>query len=399
VLTMTATPIPRTLHLALLGIRDISSLSTPPQDRRSIHTEVGHYEPEQIREGILRELGRDGQVFFVHNRVHNIRGVADEVSRLVPEARVTYAHGQMPESGLQERMLAFFDHKVDVLVTTTIIESGLDIPTANTMFVNDADGFGLAELHQLRGRIGRYKHRAHCYLLLPTDRPLTPTAARRLQAIQRYSELGSGFQIAMRDLEIRGAGNILGREQSGNIATVGYEMYCRLLASAVRRAQGLPDEERRLVDVELDVPAHIPDSYVPGEGQRIAVYRQLGRAGSPEVLAEIRGDLLDIYGPVPPEVDLLLDLAAIRLLSQAWGISSICLRPAPKGICLARGGCDLIFTLDDLGVLGRLFGQDVPGKVRVVDSRTVQVRLKPEMARFAVRRIGVLKKMLAGGQG
>jgi transcription-repair coupling factor (superfamily II helicase) len=252
------------------------------------------------------------------------------------------------------------------------------------MFINDADRFGLAELHQLRGRIGRYKHRAYCYLLLPVNRPLTPIATRRLQAIQRYVELGAGFQIAMRDLEIRGAGNILGRQQSGHIAVVGYEMYCQLLTAAVRRAKGLPDEEARPVDLDLDLPALVPQEYIASENQRLAIYRQLGRANSTEVLEEIRRDLADIYGPVPRDVDLLVDLAAIRVLGQAWGISSIRFSPP-----------DIIFTFDDLEVLGTLFGSTVPGRLRVIDYRTVYLRLENgELTPESV--LPILKKILAG---
>ncbi|MBM4082971.1 MAG: DEAD/DEAH box helicase, partial [Planctomycetes bacterium] len=228
VLTLTATPIPRTLHMALLGIRDVSSLTTPPQDRLSIQTRLCRFDPNTIRQAILRELSREGQVFLVHNRVHDIQTVADMLREVVPEARVGVAHGQMPERLLEQRMLDFVEQKMDVLVSTTIIESGLDIPNANTIIINNADHFGLADMHQLRGRVGRYKNRAYAYLLVPRDRPVTPDAEKRLKAIEEYSDLGAGFKIAMRDLEIRGAGNILGPEQHGHIAAVGYDMYCRL---------------------------------------------------------------------------------------------------------------------------------------------------------------------------
>jgi len=276
VLTMTATPIPRTLHMALLGLRDISALASPPLDRRAIHTEVCHYSDRLIRQAVLRELNRRGQVFFVHNRVMDIQRLADRVRRLVPEARLAVAHGQMPGGQLEETMLRFVRQEVDVLVCTTIIESGLDIPTANTMIIHEADRFGLAELHQLRGRVGRYKHHAFCYLLLPESRTVSPVAARRLKAIEEFSDLGAGFQIAMRDLEIRGAGNILGKEQSGHIAAVGYELYCQFLERAVGRLQGKPVPERREVHVELGADAYIPRSYVPSERQRMEIYRRSG---------------------------------------------------------------------------------------------------------------------------
>ena len=276
VLTMTATPIPRTLHMALLGLRDISSLQTPPLDRRAIHTEVCQADDELIRQAIGRELARDGQVFFVHNRVHNIESVAEHIQTLAPEARIAIGHGQMPERQLEKTMLRFVRGDIDVLVCTTIIESGLDIPTANTMIINDADRFGLAELHQLRGRVGRYKRRAYCYLLLPARRPVSPVAARRLKAIEEFSDLGAGFQIAMRDLEIRGAGNILGKEQSGHIATVGYEMYCQLLERAVKQLRGEHVVDQRAVHLDLGLEAFIPRQYIPSDRQRMEIYRRPG---------------------------------------------------------------------------------------------------------------------------
>jgi transcription-repair coupling factor (superfamily II helicase) len=233
VLTMSATPIPRTLHMSMVGLRDISSLTTAPQDRRSVVTEVMPFDRNRVKLAILRELQREGQVYFVHNRVSNIVEMADEIQQLVPDARILIGHGQMPDGEMEDAMMKFIRHEADILVCTTIIESGLDIPNANTIIINNADRFGLSELHQLRGRVGRWKHRAYCYLLLPPDRPVTPVAAKRLKAIEEYSHLGAGFKIAMRDLEIRGAGNILGPEQSGHIAAVGYEMYCQLLEEAV----------------------------------------------------------------------------------------------------------------------------------------------------------------------
>ena len=258
VLTMSATPIPRTLHMSMLGLRDISSLATAPQDRRSIVTEVIAYDKQRIRQAILRELNREGQVYFVHNRVYNIAEVADEILKLAPDARILIGHGQMEEGELEDVMLKFIRHEADILVCTTIIESGLDIPNANTIFINNADRFGLSELHQLRGRVGRYKNRAYCYLLLPADRPVTPIAGKRLKAIEEYSHLGAGFKIAMRDLEIRGAGNILGPEQSGHIAAVGYEMYCNLLEDATRQLKNEPKPSRPEAHVDIGVSALIP---------------------------------------------------------------------------------------------------------------------------------------------
>ncbi|KKL81986.1 hypothetical protein LCGC14_1989280, partial [marine sediment metagenome] len=240
VLTLTATPIPRTLHMSLLGLRDVSSLNIPPQERQSILTRLLRFDLEIVRKAIIFELNRDGQVYFVHNRVKDINRIADIIAKTVPEAEITVAHGQMPERTLEKKMSDFVSGKSDILVSTTIIESGLDIPNVNTIFINHSDAFGLADLHQLRGRVGRYKHRAYAYLLLPKDRPVTPEAEKRLKAIVDFSELGAGFKIAMRDLEIRGAGNIIGIEQHGHIEAVGYEMFCRLLEIAIRKARNEP---------------------------------------------------------------------------------------------------------------------------------------------------------------
>ena len=392
VLTLTATPIPRTLHMSLLGIRDISSLSTPPQDRRAVRTEVCPWDDSLVRGAILRELARDGQVFFVHNRVRTIEAVAERVQNLVPEARVVFAHGQMPERDLESRMLDFFAGRVDVLVSTTIIESGLDVPRANTMFVHEADRFGLADLHQLRGRVGRYKYRAHCYFLLPESRPMTPAAAKRLRAIERYSELGAGFQIAMRDLEIRGAGNILGAEQSGHIAAIGYELYCQLLETAVRRSQGLAEPDRRRADVRLDLPAFFPETYVPTESQRISLYRQLERAASVDVLRDVADEINDMFGPMPAEVANLVDLEEVRLLAGRARIAAI-----------HRKRADLVMTAERARAVEALFARCADpevrraGTVRVIDGQTVLWRLGED--RGAEGALGLLKKWLAGAPG
>ncbi|KPK82853.1 MAG: hypothetical protein AMJ81_09060, partial [Phycisphaerae bacterium SM23_33] len=384
VLTMTATPIPRTLHMALLGLRDISNLTTPPLDRRAIHTEVCQEHDERIRAAILRELNRKGQVFFVHNRVFNIESVADHVRGIVPEARVAVAHGQMPERRLEDTMLRFVRGKTDVLVCTTIIESGLDIPTANTMFVHEADRFGLAQLHQLRGRIGRYKYRAYCYLLLPVRRSVTRTAAKRLKAVEEFSDLGAGFQIAMRDLEIRGAGNILGPEQSGHIAAVGYELYCQLLEQAVRKTRGEEVAPPPHCHVELAVEAYIPRSYISSSRQRMEVYRRMALCESPEDLAQLGRDLADAYGPIPPVVDDLLTVALIRVLAGRLGMDSIVLHPP-----------DVVFSLGDAaraeaGLAG------LAGTVRLVDERTAYWRPPPTYLE-APTLLTVLRRQLQEG--
>lgn len=326
VLTLTATPIPRTLHMSLLGIRDISVLETPPPDRLAVETRICRWDPELIRMAILRELSRDGQVLFVHNRVYNIREITERVKRIVPEARVRYAHGQMRPRDLEETMLDFFDRKFDVLVATTIIENGLDLPTANTIFINNADEFGLADLHQLRGRVGRYKHRAYAYLIVDPERTLTVDATRRLKAIEEFSDLGAGFKLALRDLEIRGAGNILGPEQSGHIAAVGYELYCQLLEKAVRELKNEPAPE--WIPVVLDLPWHtfLPRTYLGDHRQRIELYRRLGSLRTLEQLADFELEVRDRFGPPPLPVQNLFRAARLRILAQPWRIERISLK-------------------------------------------------------------------------
>ncbi|MGP1310683.1 MAG: transcription-repair coupling factor, partial [Phycisphaerales bacterium] len=325
VLTLSATPIPRTLHMALLGIRDISSLTTPPVDRRAVVTEVIPYNEKRIKQVIARELNREGQVFFVHNRVHNIHRVADDVQKLAPSARVVVGHGQMPPHELESVMMKFITRQADILVSTTIIESGIDIPTANTMIINDADRFGLAELHQLRGRVGRSKHRGYCYLLLPADRPTTDKSAKRLRAIEEYSMLGAGFKIAMRDLEIRGAGNILGPEQSGHIAAVGYDMYCRLLETAVRELRNEPTRDPAEVTVEIGLTGALPKAYIASDSRRMEAYRRIARARDLDELARVEQDLKDAYGDLPQVAQRLVDLAQVRIGAFERGALSVAL--------------------------------------------------------------------------
>lgn len=313
VMTLTATPIPRTLHMALLGVRDISSLQEAPQGRRAVHTEVCAFDEKRFREIILRELNRDGQVFFVHNRVKSIEHRKLDLERLVPEARMIFAHGQMDEHELEKRMKGFLNKEFNVLVSTTIIESGLDIPSANTMIIERADRFGLAELHQLRGRVGRGHHKAYTYLLLPEDKPVAGDAAQRLQAIEEYSSLGSGFQIAMRDLEIRGAGNILGREQSGHIATIGYDMYCRLLERAVADLKGTTYNEPPDVEIAIHGSARIPEEYVPSDSQRLRFYRTVATALELDDVVEVEETLQEQFGELPEETKALLRLQMLRI--------------------------------------------------------------------------------------
>jgi len=323
VLTMTATPIPRTLHMSLVGLRDISNLNTPPEDRMAVETRVTRWEDRAIRHAVMREMNRGGQVFFVHNRVQELPAVARRLQHIVPEARTAVAHGQMPEGQLEQVMVEFVAGEYDLLLATTIVESGLDIPNANTIFINDADRYGLADLHQLRGRVGRYKHRAYCYLLIDPRKSITPNAARRLRAIEEFSELGAGFSIAMRDLEIRGAGNILGTEQSGHIAVVGYELYCQLLESAVRALKRLPPKLSVETDIDLPVEAFIPRQYVPDMRLKIDLYRRLCRVSSEQELNDFRAELLDRFGSPPPPVERMLELAELKIEASVWQIDVI----------------------------------------------------------------------------
>jgi transcription-repair coupling factor (superfamily II helicase) len=373
VLTMTATPIPRTLHLALLGIRDISNLETPPADRLAIETRIVRFDPELIRHAILRELNRDGQVYFVHNRVYNIREVANKLQSIVPEARIAVAHGQMPEHELEQAMLGFVRRESDILVATTIIESGLDIPNVNTIFIDQADNYGLADLHQLRGRVGRYKHRAYAYLLLDSERGVTPVAARRLKAIEEFTELGAGFKIAMRDLEIRGAGNILGTQQSGHIAAVGYELYCQLLENAVRRMKNQPLRTPLEVTLDLPWPAYLPRDYVPGQRLRIEVYRRLARIRRMERLDDFRRELRDRFGPPPEPTEWLLRLAELRLLASRWQIATLHLEEV---LDKSVGPMDVVLGYRSARKIKRL-GERSRGRLRVVDDTSAYFRLAP----------------------
>ncbi len=312
VITMTATPIPRTLEMSLSGIRDLSVVDTPPEDRHPVLTFVGPYEERAIAGAIRREMLREGQAFYVHNTVHDIEGAVANVHRLVPEARVGVVHGQMDERRLERTMLDFWDKEIDVLVTTTIIESGLDIPSANTLVVEDADRLGLAQLYQLRGRVGRSRERAYAYFFFPPERTLSETSHARLAAISRFTELGSGMQIALRDLEIRGSGNLLGAEQHGHIATVGFDMYMRLLAEAVQEAKGETVQERTEVKVDLPIDAHLPESWIEKEGLRLEAYRRIAEAPTLAALDEARAELADRFGALPVQAERLLQVATLR---------------------------------------------------------------------------------------
>ena len=322
VLTLTATPIPRTLEMAMSGIRDMSIVDTPPENRHPVLTYVGDYDQETVSSAIRRELLRDGQVFYVHPRVNTIETAAAKVRELVPDARIGIAHGQMDERVLEAAMLDFGDKKTNVLVCTTIIESGLDIPSVNTLIVERADLLGLSQMYQLRGRVGRAHERAYAYLFFPPYRSLTEDAHERLKTISEHTGLGSGFRIAMRDLEIRGAGNLLGAEQSGHIAEVGFDLYVKLMASAFDEAKGLPWQEETEVRIDLPLNAYIPKDYIADENLRLEAYRRIAAAADDDELAEARAELTDRYGsPLPPPVEELFEVGALRRLLVTNGIT------------------------------------------------------------------------------
>jgi len=323
VLTLTATPIPRTLHMALLGVRDVSTIETPPEERLAIRTYVTPHDPLVITEAIQRELHRGGQVFFVHNRVESIQAVARELRRLVPEARIAVAHGQQGEATLERIMVDFYLKKVDVLLCTTIIESGLDVPSANTIIIDRADTLGLAQLYQLRGRVGRDKYRAYAYLLVPAEGGMTEVARRRLQVIAELAELGSGFKIAARDLEIRGAGNLLGAEQSGHIAAVGYDLYSQLIQETIRELKGEPVEVTVDPVIRLRAEGFLPESYVPDPTLRLNLYKRLAAVPDAERLQDFAEELQDRFGPLPPEARWLLTVMDLKIQARALKVQEI----------------------------------------------------------------------------
>ena len=323
VLAMSATPIPRTLHMSLVGLRDMSVIETPPKDRMAIQTVVAKFDEKIIRSAVEVELERGGQVFFVHNRVESIYEIASRIQELVPAAHVAVAHGQMNETELEKVMLAFMRHEFDVLVATTIIENGLDIPLANTILINRAERHGLSELYQLRGRVGRSNRRAYAYLLIPPENQLTEIARRRLAALKEFSDLGAGFKIAALDLELRGAGNMLGGEQSGHIEAVGFELYTTMLEAAVKELKGEGSEERPATQLNLGIALRIDESYVAEENQRLRLYKKIAGATSEAAIQEIRAEMEDRYGALPDPTVFLLEAAQLRLECERMGVAQI----------------------------------------------------------------------------
>ena len=338
-LTMSATPIPRTLQFSLMGARDLSSLNTPPANRQPINTAVSSFDEDVIREAIEFELSRNGQVFFVSNRIENLNELEVKLRRLVPGIRIVVAHGQMPPEKLEQAIVDFTNHDYDVLLSTTIVENGIDMPNVNTIIVNNADRFGLSELHQLRGRVGRSNRKAFCYLLVTPGKPLTPVARRRLQAIENFSDLGSGIHIAMQDLDIRGAGNLLGSEQSGFIADLGYEAYQQILKEAVTElkteefgdtftdiSDGREEEFVNDVSIESDLELRLPPHYVPQESERISLYRSLDAMERAEQVDEFRNNLIDRFGPIPQVSEELIKVVPLRIAAKRLGIERIVLK-------------------------------------------------------------------------
>lgn len=426
VLTLTATPIPRTLHMSLAGVRDMSTMETHPEERLPIKTYVSEYSDELIREAILRELDRQGQVYFLHNRVHNIEYMAEYIRRIVPEAKVGIAHGQMPENQLEQTMLDFSLGKMDVLLCTTIIESGLDIPNVNTLMINRADAFGLAQLYQLRGRVGRSARRAYAYLLVPRTRGLTDTAQRRLRAMLAATELGAGFRIAMKDLEIRGAGNILGAEQSGQIHAVGFDLYTRLLGYAVeelraRRAlEGGEETEEAAADraltqagtlvepkspeeplaleteaaVDLGIPASLPPEYISDMPTRIGVYQRLVQLDDLEAVGDLGVELEDRFGTLPWQAQNLLYIISLKLLAKTAGIGSITVEES-----------QLVLRLkDDVGgarpALQRLLGSDVTvGHTQLRIGQGIRLEGWEDLLQKTVERLAEFRERLEAGVG
>jgi transcription-repair coupling factor (superfamily II helicase) len=323
VLTMSATPIPRTLHMSLVGLRDMSVIETPPKDRMAIQTVVAAWDDKLIQSAIEQELDRGGQVYFVHNRVESIWEIAAKIQELAPRARIIVGHGQMSETELEKVMLKFMHHEADVLVATTIIENGLDIPLCNTILINRADRLGLSELYQLRGRVGRSNRRAYAYLLLLPEIELTPVARRRLAALKEFSDLGAGFKIAALDLELRGAGNLLGGEQSGHIDAVGFELYTTMLDRAVRELKGEAAPEAEEIQLNLGLNIRIPASYIQEENQRLRVYKRIAGVENESQLSDVRAELADRYGEPPSAVSHLLEYAALKLLCLRVGANGI----------------------------------------------------------------------------
>jgi transcription-repair coupling factor (superfamily II helicase) len=392
VLTLTATPIPRTLQMGLVGIREISVIETPPEGRLPIKTYLQPFEERLVREAVLRELDRDGQVYFVHNKVATIEAMAERVRQLVPEARILVGHGQMEEQQLERVMLDFARHNADLLISSTIIENGLDIPNVNTIVLDNAHRLGLTQLYQLRGRVGRSANQAYAYLLYPRDVRLTDEAGRRMEAIFEAKELGAGFRIAMKDLEIRGAGNLLGAQQSGHASAVGFDLFTRMIEDAVQKLQGVKVEQPVLVTVDLPLTMFLPAQYVGDERERLSLYRRLAAVQAAEELERLRDELRDRFGPMPVEVEYLLESVGIKLLAAQARVNSVSLRQdaltiraEPSGIydrvSLYRAyGMEAKVSTNVLRIPSRVLPSDWIGAIRAILTDMVKLRESVEQA-------------------
>jgi transcription-repair coupling factor (superfamily II helicase) len=367
VLTLSATPIPRTLQMSLLGLRDLSSIKTPPQDRRAIETFIVPFEHDIIREAVMREIERGGQVFIVHNQVYDIETFADRIREIVPEARIGVAHGQMAERGLERVMLDFVKGKCDTLVCTTIIESGLDIPNANTMLVHRADRLGLAQLYQLRGRVGRSERQAYTYLIVPDEQSLAGEARKRLEALYEFTELGSGFRIARHDLEIRGAGNLLGANQSGHIRAIGYDLYVEMLEKAIRQLRGEEFLEEVDPEIHLELPAHLPDDYLEDSTQRLSFYKRLAKAREDQEVDRIRAEMQDRFGTPPPQAETLFKMIRIKVVLRRLRV---------REARLAEEGLMLTFDPQTSVSIDRIlaWAQQEPDRLRLFPNDRVLIR-------------------------
>ncbi|MBE3597140.1 MAG: transcription-repair coupling factor [Hydrogenibacillus sp.] len=391
VLTLTATPIPRTLHMSLIGVRDLSLIETPPENRFPVQTYVVEYSASLVREAVERELARDGQVFFLYNYIETIYRMAEEVKAIVPEATVAVAHGQMPEDELERVMLDFMHGEIDVLVSTTIIETGVDIPNVNTLIVYDADRLGLSQLYQLRGRVGRGSRIAYAYFTYQKEKVLSEEAERRLEAIKEFTELGSGFKIAMRDLAIRGAGNILGREQHGFIAAVGFDLYNEMLKEAIQRLKGEAETEApKAPEINVHIDAYLPDDYIPKAHQKIAFYKRLSAALDVQEWEAIKDELIDRFGPLPPAVERLLLVARVRALGTVLGVERI---DFADGRLSVRFRPEVAITPDDLLALsdaGERIGLSVGAALgfwlRAADAASALERLDGLLSRLGERK-------------
>jgi transcription-repair coupling factor (superfamily II helicase) len=381
VLTLTATPIPRTLHMSMLGVRDLSVIETPPANRYPVQTYVMEKNPGAIREACEREIARGGQIFYLYNRVDTIEQKVDELQALVPDARISYAHGQMTEVQLENRLLEFINGDYDILVTTTIIETGVDIPNVNTLFVENADYMGLSQLYQLRGRVGRSNRVAYAYFMYEPQKVLTEVSEKRLQVIKDFTELGSGFKIAMRDLSIRGAGNLLGAQQHGFIDSVGFDMYTQMLTEAVNRKRGTESKDTKTItEIDLGIDAYIPTEYIEDERQKIEIYKRIRQLESQEMFEELEGDLLDRFGDYPDEVANLLTVGLIKMNSDFALVEKIQKRGMVIEVLLSKAGTNA-YTIEQ--IFKALSATTLKAELSSDDALTINLKLTKQITEAA----------------